>query len=159
MEKKTKPKMSCKAKAVDLLSRSDQSKGKLIQKLRWAKYEQEEIEEVIEWLEEKHYINEEACCQRRFENMYEMNNCSVKQICVNLLQQGFQRDMIDECIPDDIHEHEYKSAMKLASHKFKAGTDPRKIMQYLYMKGFGYDISQNVTEDITADWNCDEEYE
>ena len=96
MEKKTKPKMSCKAKAVDLLSRSDQSKGKLIQKLRRAKYEQEEIEEVIEWLEEKHYINEEACCQRRFENMYEMNNCSVKQICVKLLQQGFQRDMIDE---------------------------------------------------------------
>ena len=68
-------------------------------------------------------------------------------------------DMIDECIPDDIHEHEDKSAMKLASHKFKAGTDPRNIMQYLYMKGFGYDISQNVTEDITADWNCDEEYE
>ena len=53
MEKKTKPKMSCKAKAVDLLSRSDQSKGKLIQKLRRAKYEQEEIEEPLEEDEQK----------------------------------------------------------------------------------------------------------
>lgn len=150
-KKSTRPKPSCKAKAVDLLARSDQSKNRLRQKLLHAKYSEDEIEEVIEWLEGKHYINEEEGCQRRFQYLYEAENCSVRQICVKLMQQGYERDMIEDCIPSDTSEHEYKAAYRLASAKYKPDMDPRKLIQYLYTKGFPYEEAQRAVSHIIDD--------
>ena len=84
-----KNKVSCKAKAVDLLARSDQSRKRLIEKLKRSKYSEEEIEETVAWLEEKRYLREEDCCERRFQYMYEDSSYSLRQICVKLMQQGF----------------------------------------------------------------------
>ena len=77
-----KNKVSCKAKAVDLLARSDQSRKRLIEKLKRSKYSEEEIEETVAWLEEKRYLREEDCCERRFQYMYEDSSYSLRQICV-----------------------------------------------------------------------------
>ena len=60
---KHRPKLSAKAKAVDLLSRSDQSVRRLTEKLTRKEYSEDEIKETIEWLQDKHYIDDEAACR------------------------------------------------------------------------------------------------
>lgn len=150
---KEKKRLSCLAKAMDYVARSEQSKKRLSDKLRRAKYSEDEIEEAVEWLEGKRYINEEEGCQRRFQLMYEAENCSVRQICVKLVQQGYERDMVEDAIPEDIDEHEEKAAYRIVSHKFKSGTDQRKMMQYLYTKGFQYDHAQSAIERLIYEWD------
>lgn len=149
----SRPKPTCLAKAVDLLYRSDQSKKRLSMKLRHAKYSEDEIDEALERLEGKGYIREQESCQRKFQNMYDAENCSVRQICVKLVQQGYERDMVEDCIPDYTDEHEERAAYKIASHKFKVGTEPKKMYQYLCSKGFQYDVAQNTVEKLLSEWD------
>lgn len=53
--KHQRPRPSCKAKAVDFLARSDQSIRRLTEKLQRKEYTDEEIQETIDWLQEKHF--------------------------------------------------------------------------------------------------------
>lgn len=50
--KRQRPRLSCKAKAVDFLARSDQSIRRLTEKLQRKEYTDEEIQETIDWLQE-----------------------------------------------------------------------------------------------------------
>ena len=146
-----KNKVSCKAKAVDLLARSDQSRKRLIEKLKRSKYSEEEIEETVAWLEEKRYLREEDCCERRFQYMYEDSSYSLRQICVKLMKQGFERNLIHSFIPDDTYERELAAAQRVAASKFKPGMDQRKLMNFLCSKGFDYDVSRSVVNDLLDD--------
>ena len=88
---------SCKAKAVEFLARSDQSIRRLSDKLSRKGYGEDEIEETIQWLQSKRFIQEEEGCRRRFEFLYHDSSYSVRQIVAKLQQQGYDRDMIREC--------------------------------------------------------------
>ncbi len=147
-----KPRPSCKAKAVDFLSRSDQSIRRLSDKLKQKEYTEEEIEETIGWLQDKHFLQEEEGCRRRFENLYHASSYSLRQIVAKLQQKGYEREMIEDCVPEDTDGREYEVAYKVASRKFKPGADKGKIYQHLCMKGFGYDIARNVVEDLLLEW-------
>ena len=146
---------SCKAKAVEFLARSDQSIRRLSDKLSRKGYGEDEIEETIQWLQSKRFIQEEEGCRRRFEFLYHDSSYSVRQIVAKLQQQGYDRDMIRECIPDDTDEREYAVAMKVVRRRFKAGTEQQKMMQHLYMKGFDYDTARNAVEDLRLEWDED----
>lgn len=143
--------LSAKAKAVELLSRSDQSVRRLSDKLRHKNYSQEEIEDAVGWLEEKHYIDDEASCSRRFQYMYESSSSSVKQICAKLMQQGYPSDIVRSCVPDDNYQREYNKASKVLRTKFKKPVDFRRMMQFLYSKGFEYDAARNAAEEYAGD--------
>lgn len=149
---KKRPRPSCKAKAVDFLARSDQSIQRLTEKLRRKEYSQEEIQETIDWLQEKHFLQEEDGCQRRFENMYQNTVYSLRQIVAKLRQQGYDRDLVQSFVPDDTEEREYQAAYKVISRKFKQGSDKQRMYQHLCMKGFGYDTARNAVEDLLYQW-------
>lgn len=150
--KKTRPKPSCKMKAVELLARSDQSIKRLSDKLKHKEYSSEEIAETVEWLQEKRYIQEEEGCQRRFTYMYEHTVYSLRQIVVKLQQQGYDRDLIQSFIPDDTDEREYQAALTVGRRKYKPQMEPAKFLQHLAMKGFSYDTARNVLDDIQLEW-------
>lgn len=148
--KRSKP--SCKAKAVDFLARSDQSIKRLTEKLQRKEYSDEEIQTTIDWLKEKHFLQEEAGCQRRLENMYQNTTYSLRQIVAKLRQQGYDSDLIQSFVPADTAEREYQAAYKVISRKYKAGADRQKMYQHLCMKGFGYDTTRNAIEDLIYQW-------
>lgn len=150
--KRQRPRPSCKAKAVDFLARSDQSIRRLTEKLQRKEYTDEEIQETIDWLQEKHFLREEDGCQRRFEHMYQNTVYSLRQIVVKLRQQGYDKDLVQSFVPDDTTEREYKVAYKVISRKFKPGADKQKIYQHLCMKGFDYDVARNAVEDLLYTW-------
>ncbi|WP_027405599.1 regulatory protein RecX [Anaerovibrio sp. RM50] len=152
-----RPKPSAKAKAVDLLSRSDQSVRRLTEKLARKDYSEEEIQETIEWLQEKHYVDDEAGCKRRFEYLYESSGYSVKQICAKLMQKGYDSSLVRSCVPDDIYDRELEKAGRVVRSKFKPGADFRKMQQYLYGKGFDYSAARDAIEDYRQEWPEEEE--
>lgn len=146
---------SCKAKAVELLARSDQSIRRLSEKLARKGYGEDEVEDTIQWLHSKRFIQEEEGCRRRFDFLYHDSSYSVRQIVAKLQQQGYDRDMIRACIPDDTEQREYGVAMKVVRRRFKAGAEQQKMLQHLYMKGFGYDTARNAVEDLLLEWDED----
>ena len=146
---------SCREKAVELLARSDQSIRRLSDKLLRKGYSEEEVSETIAWLQEKRFIQEEDGCRRRFEFLYNDSSYSVRQIVAKLQQQGYERDMIRECVPDDTDEREYAAAVKVLRRRFKAGAEPQKMFQHLCMKGFAYDTARNAVEDLRLEWEED----
>ncbi|MGM9540495.1 regulatory protein RecX [Anaerovibrio sp.] len=146
---------SCRAKAVELLARSDQSIRRLSEKLFRKGYSEEEVTETVDWLQSKRFIQEEDGCRRRFDFLYNDSSYSVRQIVAKLQQQGYDRDMIRGCIPDDTGEREYASAIKVLRRRFKVGAEPGKMFQHLCMKGFAYDTAQNAVEDLRLEWDED----
>jgi regulatory protein len=147
-----RPKPSAKAKAVELLSRSDQSVRRLTEKLSRKDYSDEEIHDAIAWLQDKHYIDDEGGCRRRFEYLYESSTYSVKQICAKLLQKGYDGDLVRSCVPDDIYERELEKAGRVVRSKFKPGTDFRKMQQYMYGRGFDYSAARDAIEAYRQQW-------
>ena len=144
-------KPSAKAKAVELLSRSDQSVRRLTDKLVRRDYGEEEIQETIEWLQAKHFIDDEAGCKRRFEYLYESSDYSVKHICAKLMQKGYPSDIVYSCVPDEIYDVELTKAAKVLRKKYKAPAAYQKMMQYLYSKGFSYEVARDSVEQYLSE--------
>lgn len=136
-------------KATDLLAIQEQSSTLLRRKLLARKYDNAEVDAAIDKLKQYHYINDAETCRRQFENLYAEGRLSVKQICVKLIQRGFDSEAINKLIPDDIYDHEYNAAMKLLTKKFSPESFDdsqarmkfeRKLWQHLLSKGFDSEI-------------------
>lgn len=131
-----KPKKTALMTAVDLLARQEQSENKLREKLVRKGYEEEAIDQAIHRLEEMHYLNDEDACARQFAFLYDESRSSVRQICVKLMQRGFESSLVKSCIPADTFEREKAAALRVLALKFKPSADRQKMMANLYRKGF-----------------------
>ena len=143
-------------KATDLLARQDQSEKVLRQKLIFRKYDSAEVDDAIEKLKKFKFLNDEENCARIFENLYVEEILSVKQICLKLIQRGYDSTFIQNLVPVDTYQHEYNAALKVASKKFsgKVSSDlkfKQKIWQHLTSKGFSTEIISAVVEEILND--------
>ena len=122
--------------AADLLKRQDYSELRLRQKLTQRNYPAEEIDDVIEKLKKYKYLNDKKICVNQFELFYKSNKYSIRQIRIKLIKLGFNRQLIDSLVPDDIDEHENTAALKLLNARFKTLPDNKKMYQFLSAKGF-----------------------
>lgn len=148
--------------AADLLVRQEQSSKNLRRKLAAKKFSESEINSAIETLQERNYLNDEETCRQQFENFYSAEKLSVKQICLKLIQRGFESEFVKNLIPADSDEREKKIAARLleksfrttnfenldAKEKFKLKS---KIYQKLYAKGFSSEIISQVMENFFAE--------
>lgn len=142
--------------ATELLARQDNSEKVLRQKLIARKYEEAEVDTALEKLKKYNYLDDEETCARLFKNLYGEERLSVKQICVKLIQRGYDSDFVKNLIPAETYEHEYNAALKIATKKFggKATADikfKQKIWQHLAAKGFDSEIISAVTGKILDD--------
>ena len=142
-------------KATDLLAISEQSSKNLRQKLLARKYDVEEVDAAIEKLQKYNYLNDEEFCKRKFEILYSEGKLSVKQICVKLIQKGFDSELVKKFIPEDIYEHEFNAATNALEKKFSRQIfdDSKaewkfknKLWQHLASKGFESEIISEVVE-------------
>ena len=140
-------------KAADLLARQEQSEKVLRQKLLLRKYDGAEVDAAIDKLKKFKYLDDEETCASLFEKLYAEERLSVKQICLKLLQRGYDSNFVEKLIPADTFRHEYNAAFKIAEKKFagKNSADLKfknKIWQHLAAKGFDSEIISAVTEDF-----------
>ena len=141
--------------AADLLVRQEQSSKNLRRKLAAKKFSESEINQAIETLQKRNYLNDEETCRMQFENFYSAEKLSAKQICMKLIQRGFDSEFVKSLIPSDYYEREKKIAARLlekilrttnfenldSKEKFKLKS---KIYQKLYAKGFDSEIISSV---------------
>ncbi len=137
--------------AVDLLARQEQSSNRLREKLRRKGYGEDDIEAAILRLEEKRYLNDADACERQFRFFYEESRNSVKQICVKLMQRGFESSMIRDCIPRDTYQREVDAALRCLAVRFKPSADRRKMMANLCGKGFESSVARSAVEQFAEE--------
>ena len=138
----TKQKKSALQKATDLLANQEQSSTLLRQKLLARKYAAAEVDEALANLKKYNYLDDEETCRQQFENFYAEGKLSIRQIVVKLIRRGFDKDFIEQLIPDDSDEHELLAAEKLLTKKFTGGKsfDKAKAWQFLAARGFSGEI-------------------
>ncbi len=138
-------KKSALMKATELLANQEQSSEVLRRKLLARKYDAQEVNEAIDKLKKYNYLDDEEICQRQFENLYSECKLSLRQILVKLIQRGFDKNFIEQLIPDDFEEHERLVAEKLLAKKFTGKKfDKAKAWQFLAARGFDSEIISSV---------------
>ena len=141
-------KKSALQRATDLLANQEQSAAVLRQKLLARNYDAAEVDEALAKLKQHNYLDDEEICRRQFEILYAEEKLSVRQIVVKLIQRGFEKNFIEQLIPDDSDEHERRTAEKLLTKKFSRGKnfDRAKAWQFLTARGFDGEIISAVVE-------------
>ena len=145
--------------AADLLVRQEQSSKNLRRKLAAKKFSESEIDSAIETLQKRNYLNDEETCKGQFENFYSAEKLSVKQICMKLIQRGFDSEFVKSLVPADYYKRDKKIAARLLEKSFRTtnfeNLDTKekfklksKMYQKLYTKGFNSEIISSVMEDF-----------
>ncbi|MBR4153599.1 MAG: regulatory protein RecX [Selenomonadaceae bacterium] len=136
-----KQKKTALAKATELLANQEQSSAVLKRKLLARKYDANEVDAAIDKLKQYNYLDDEEICRQQFENFYAEGKLSLRQILVKLIQRGFDKDFIEQLIPDDCEEHDLSIAEKLLAKKFtQKNFDKAKAWQFLSSRGFDGEI-------------------
>ena len=145
-----KEKKTALMKATELLANQEQGSAVLRKKLLARKYDAQEVDAAIAKLKKYNYLDDEELCQRQFENFYSEGKLSLRQILVKLIQRGFDKNFIEQLIPDDFEEHEQLVAEKLLAKKFARPEkfDRAKAWQFLAARGFDGEIISSVVENF-----------
>lgn len=122
--------------ALRLLTRREYSRKELTERLL-QKYNQQEVEETIDWCEKNMLLSENRFVESRIRHRISQGY-GPRWIQQDLRQHGIQADLIEEYLPSDINFW-VEQACFLLSKKFKSVTDysqKLKIQGYLYQRGY-----------------------
>ncbi len=139
-------------KAADLLAYREHSEAELKRKLLARKYDAAEVDETIDKLKQHNYLDDAELCRQQFENFYAEGKLSVRQIVAKLIQRGFDKDFIEQLIPEDFYEHELQAATLALTKKFKTIDDKNfraKAWQFLSGRGFDGEIISAAVENFS----------
>ena len=150
--------LKAKNKALNILSKADQSEKKIREKLS-SDFEEDTINKVIEFLKKNNFINDNLLAQKIVNTNLNLNKCGKNRIKQNLYNKGLDASAINEAISDIDSDSEFENAMYLAKKRYDRikNEDKRKIYQklsqHLAYKGFNYDIIKRVLNKLLS---CDE---
>lgn len=139
-------------KATDLLAHMEQSSTTLRRKLLARHYDAAEVDEAIDKLKRHGYLDDAETCRRQFEAFYAEGKLSVRQIVAKLIQRGFDKNFIEQLVPDDSDAHDLNAAIRLLQKKFPRDDLNRpKAWQFLSTRGFDGDTISEAIEDFPHD--------
>ncbi len=106
-----------KQKAFRLLGRRQHSTSELRRKLWNKDYEQNLIDEVIEDLKKKGYLDDKEFIRAFVAEKSKFKNWSIKKIKSELIKSGLASKLIDEILSKEPSDSDSENAMKLAKKK------------------------------------------
>lgn len=110
-------------------------------------YNEEYIEEIIEYLKENEYINDSIYVEKYIKNVMRLKKSSIFEIRMDLLRRGINENLIENYVShneEELQEFENESALKIMEKKIKT-EELEKIKRYLKNKGYSYSsISQSI---------------
>ena len=104
-------------------------------------YQEELLEDVIEYLKEAGYINDDEYVVKTINQICALKNLSIKEIRYKLLAKGISKDKIDDYMSEnrkEMLEYEEKSASTVA-YKKSSSMEKEEIKNYLIKKGYTSD--------------------
>ena len=100
--------------------------------------DENDLEDVIEFLKEYNYLNDEEYIERSIAEFKALKNISIKEIKYKLLQKGVEKNLLENYISshyDDLLDFEIKSAINIINKKNK-NMELQEIKNFLYKKGY-----------------------
>jgi regulatory protein len=142
-----------------LLGRGSTLLHELRRKLWNKDYEQKLIDEVIEDLQKKGYLDDKEFIRAFVAEKTKTKSWSTKKIKSELLKRGIDSKLIDSMLNAQTVESDIENAMKLANKKYevllKRKLEPKelrnKLSTYLFSKGFDYDLIKEVCRKLLND--------
>lgn len=147
--------IKAKNKALNILSKADQSEKKIKEKLS-SEFEEDTIDKVIDFLKRNNFINDDMLAQKIVNTNVNLNKCGKNKIKQNLYIKGIDKNSIDDALSEIDDNIEYENAMYLAKKRYNRvkNEDKRKIYQkisqHLAYKGFNYDIIKRVLNKLLS---------
>lgn len=105
------------------------------------------LEDIIEYLKEAKYINDNDYIRRTVNNFIILKNLSIKELKYKLLAKGLNKNDIEDYIyenKEELEEYEIKSISNII-YKKSLSMEQNEIKQYLLKKGYK---SENIKKAI-----------
>ena len=119
-------------------------------KTKFAKTVKEDLlEDIIEYLKEANYINDNEYVERTINNFKALKNLSIRELTYKLLAKGIKKDDIDDYIyenKEELEEYEQKSISNII-YKKQTSMETEEIKQYLQKKGYKQENIRKVIEE------------
>lgn len=112
--------------------------------------EQELLEDIIEYVKEAGYLDDENYIEKSVNEFIVLKNLSIKEIKYKLMTKGVKSNLIEQYVDnnlDELMEYEKKSAKKLAIKKSDTSTI-EEIKLYLINKGYKKSSIEYAVEEI-----------
>ena len=109
--------------------------------------EENMLEDIIEYLKEAKYINDNDYIRRTVNNFIILKNLSIKELKYKLLAKGLNKNDIEDYIyenKEELEEYEIKSISNII-YKKSLSMEQDEIKQYLLKKGYK---SENINKAI-----------
>ena len=141
--------IKAKNKALNILSKADQSEKKIKEKLS-SDFEENTIEKVLDFLKNNKFIDDKLLAEKIVNTNINLNKCGKNKIKQNLYNKGIDSEDISNAISNIDSDVEFENAMYLAKKRYERVKDEdrnkiyQKISQHLSSKGFNYDIIKRV---------------
>jgi len=147
--------LKAKNKALNILSKADQSEKKIKEKLQ-TDFEEETINKVIDFLKRNKFVDDNLLAHKIVHTNLNLNKCGKNRIKQNLYNKGLDTSAIIEAMSEIDSDIEFENAMYLAKKRYERikNEDSRKIYQklsqHLAYKGFDYDIIKRVLNKLLS---------
>ncbi len=145
--------IKAKNKALNILSKADQSEKRIKEKLS-LEFEETTIEKVLNFLKNNKFIDDKLLAQKIVNTNINLNKYGKNKIKQNLYNKGLDYEDISNAISNINPNVEFENAMHLAKKRYERikNDDKRKIYQkisqHLAYKGFNYDTIKSVLNKI-----------
>lgn len=96
------------------------------------------LEDIIDYLKEAKYINDNDYIEKTINNFMMLKNLSIKEIQYKLLSKGISKNQVEDYFcenREELEEYETKSASNII-YKKSASMETEEIKQYLLKKGY-----------------------
>lgn len=97
------------------------------------------LDDVIEYLKEAGYINDNEYIERFVKEYTTLKNLSIKELSYKIIQKGVNKNLVDDYICKNrefMVEYEISSAKKIITKKRNSNVEDDTIKSYLYQKGY-----------------------
>ena len=99
--------------------------------------EDEMLEEIIEYLKEAKYLDDNDFIERQVREYMNLKTLSIKEIKYKLMTKGLDRKLIEQYIEknyEELNEYEERCIERIKNKKSDCSEE--EIKQYLYRKGY-----------------------
>lgn len=115
-------------------------------------YNEDYTDEVINYLKEANYINDELYVSKYIKNVMNLKKSSITEIKIDLLKRGVKEEIIENEILknyEELNSFELNSAINLAVKKYKT-YEIEKIRKYLFNKGYTFNNISKAIDNLKS---------
>ncbi|MCX7908436.1 MAG: recombination regulator RecX [Ignavibacteria bacterium] len=149
--------------ALNLISYRARTSFQIEEKLQQKGYTKQEIQKVIQFLKEFSYLDDKSFVRNYINFALGQKKRSRAQIIQELYRKGISKEDAEEVFKEiEIENKELENAYFLGLKKYKQLSKQNKpnpinrLAQYLYTKGFAWDVIQKACDKIKTELNSNE---